>query len=168
MPGLLESAPKRDIGEAPSAVEDDRPRAGPGQFAGQEIKRSDAAAAADEIGRMPFRRGGDGESLAERPEDVEAVARLLARQEPGALPGDLEEELDAALVRVMDAEGAAEQGKGALRDLDHDELPRPGRPSEGRSVDREPEEIAPALDFAKAGVSLDRHGGSGGSFRPIN
>ncbi len=67
---------------------------------------------------------------------------------------------------VVDAQGAAEQGIGPFGDLDHDELARPGRPADIGGVDDEEEMVAPALDFAEAGVALDRHGRSGALFAP--
>ena len=116
--------------------------------------------------RPAVRREVDGEAPAEGADDVEPVARPLPRQDLRPLPGDPEEELDAARVRVVDAEGAAEKGGAPFGDLDHDELARPGVPADRRGVDREAEMIAPALDLAEAGVALDGHGGSGARFAP--
>ncbi len=70
-PGLLELVAERDVGDRPAAVEDDGPRPGRGELAGQEEERGDAPAAADEIGRLSLHRGGDGEALAERADEVE-------------------------------------------------------------------------------------------------
>src|SRR5665647_2919639 len=71
---------------------------------------------------------------------------------------------DAACIRVVDGQGTPEQGEGPVRDLDHDELAGPGFLPHGRGLDREPKQVPPRLDFAEAGVALDRHSGSGARF----
>ena len=92
----------------------------------EEIERRDAVSAADEEDLRA--RGREGEAVAERAHQVDAVALAHRRERGGAAADDLEDERQDARggVGVADADRAAHRGGVERRHADVDELARRG------------------------------------------